>query len=291
MCGERGDVVECRRMQPDEGLVHHRVDHLVPRRDVRAVVAQRGGEVGHVAVFQLAPLDRFRIADEVEVGVRFPALALESFSALLGGNRRIGAGIRVGEDRIRVLVDGNVAGSGSGGGGCARVAGRRRVRSSTAGGGHHDHANESGQRAMSVVSHHPPNFPFYYGISACNGLGMAHRAPVCSTISSVSSARPASRCVFRRWIWRSRESSTARPSRLTLRTTGKPAAITWRTRSEVSINGVQTSNTPGKSSRRYGTPSADHKAVSRRRWAGDDSRRCPQTTRSGCSPHRSRGRH
>ena len=148
MRGEPGDVVECCRMQPEEGLVHHGVDHLVPRRDIRAVVAQRGGEVGHVAVFQLAPLDRSRVADEAEVGVRFPALALEALSALLGGNRRIGAGIRVREDRIRVLVGGNVAGSGSGGGGCARVAGRRRGRSSTAGGGHHDHANEPGQRAM-----------------------------------------------------------------------------------------------------------------------------------------------
>ena len=77
-----GDVVERRRMQPEEGFVHHRVDHLVPRSDVRAVISQRAGKVGHVAVFQLAPFDRFRIADEVEVGVRFPPLALESLSAL-----------------------------------------------------------------------------------------------------------------------------------------------------------------------------------------------------------------
>ena len=64
------------------------------------------------------------------------------------GTDGIGAGIGVRENWIGVLVGGNVAGSGSRGRGRARVAGRRRGRSSTAGGGHHDHANESGQRAM-----------------------------------------------------------------------------------------------------------------------------------------------
>ena len=44
MGGERRDIFEGRRVQPEEGLVHHRVDHLVPRRDVRAVVAQRARE-------------------------------------------------------------------------------------------------------------------------------------------------------------------------------------------------------------------------------------------------------
>ena len=40
---------------------------------------------------------------------------------------------------------------------------------------------------------------------------------------------------------------------------------------------------PVKSSKRYATPNAGHKVVSRRRFsAGDDSRRCLQTMRSGC---------
>ena len=149
----------------------------------------------------------------------------------------------------------------------------RRRRSS-------DHANEPGQRAMQS-SHitlqlsillrdqrlqrrwHGPAAPFVRRSRAFRRLA---RRPV----------------RLRRWIWRSRESSTARPSRSTLRTTGKPAAITWRTRSEVSINGVQTSNTPeglrGATGRQK-----QARAVSRQRLRpGAGSSRRRQTTRSGC---------
>ncbi len=88
------------------------------------------------------------------------------------GTDGIGAGIGVRENWIGILVGGNVAGSGSGGRGRARVAGRRRVSILH----RRRRSSRSRQRVRptshAVVSHHPPNFPFYYGISACNGVGM-----------------------------------------------------------------------------------------------------------------------
>src|SRR5687767_14504447 len=44
-----------------------------------------------------------------------------------------------------------------------------------------------------VVSHHPPKFPFYYGINACNGLGVASPRADYLAISCVSSVRTASK--------------------------------------------------------------------------------------------------
>ena len=52
-----------------------------------------------------AALDRARVADQIEVGVRLPSLARETLAALFGGHRRIRAGIGVGKHRVGVLVE------------------------------------------------------------------------------------------------------------------------------------------------------------------------------------------
>ena len=83
---ERRHVVERRRMQREQRLVHHRLDHVV-QRGVRLRApehSERAGKVEHVLAGRRRPSPP-RIANQVEVGVRLPALAREPAAALFGG--------------------------------------------------------------------------------------------------------------------------------------------------------------------------------------------------------------
>ena len=145
--GEARRIREGSRVQHQEGFVHHRIDHLVPRRDVRSVVPQRRGKVRHVRMLELAAFDRSRIADQVVVGAGLPALAFEAFAPLLCRNRRIGARVSVGEDGIGILVERYVRGVRGGRWGSGVVCGRGGG-TATARGRHQNGANDTGHQGM-----------------------------------------------------------------------------------------------------------------------------------------------
>ena len=197
---------------------------------------------------QHAAFERSRIADQVEIGARFPPFALESLSALLGGHRRIRTRIGVRKDRIGILVERHVAGRGSGWR-CACVARWRRRRASTTRSGQQRRDGTSGQPHIQSSSHITLQPSILLGDQGLQRGSYGRFARCFVGRSRAIRARVRHRGPHaehgRREAGRVRRPQHHHQSQAR---SAKRCPSTWPMLWAASINGVQTSNTPKRSS-------------------------------------------
>src|SRR5437588_3008474 len=123
-------------MHEQQRLVHLALNHEVQKRiGFWTEYAKRSWKV-ELCFAEYAAFDSARIADQVVIRIGLPALPAKPAAALVGGHRRVGAGVGVRKYRVAVLVerDRTPACGGSGGlGRRLRGSGRRPAATSRSG--------------------------------------------------------------------------------------------------------------------------------------------------------------